>query len=393
MTTSSFPVGAGAGRLTYARSRLYLGITGVGFAVLGATALLSLNVPRQLLPVSLDASVTRSMVALGVVCAVTILAFLPLDLIGGTRLVRRKPLAQRWLGRWLRGVTVQWVVWMTTALALMLMARAAGTMATVVVFVLGQFVLAALRWPMARVIAPMPIHPTPPSIVRAAQRAGLDPATVTVVDVSDEGFVGGWSGIAPGTLVVPRAWATLPEAALAAQLARRRVVAERGAHRRGVLGAIAWNTTGYALVLWLSGATPATAAGVWTIAAGMTLWAFVGVLLLPTPSRAAVFTADADAAQSIGAADVRASIQLLDKWQDDEPTRPVGVERIFHPVPSLANRMDRIDARTKQGTAALPAHHLARHALWLGWGALTPISRAVHCNAGRTELWAMLPGD
>jgi hypothetical protein len=36
---------------------------------------------------------------------------------------------------------------------------------------------------------------------------------------------------------------------------------------------------------------------------------------------------------------------------------------------------------------------LARHALWLGWGTLSPISRAVHCNVGRPALWAMLPGD
>jgi hypothetical protein len=39
------------------------------------------------------------------------------------------------------------------------------------------------------------------------------------------------------------------------------------------------------------------------------------------------------------------------------------------------------------------AHHLARHALWLSWGACTPLSRVVHCNVGRPALWAMLPGD
>ncbi|MFO0096070.1 MAG: hypothetical protein ACK54K_17410 [Gemmatimonadaceae bacterium] len=125
----------------------------------------------------------------------------------------------------------------------------------------------------------------------------------------------------------------------------------------------------------------------------MTLWGFLGVLVLPTPSRAAVYATDAAAARQVGVSGVRTSIELLDRWQDDEPTRPVNVERIFHPVPGRANRLSRLAAPAPGGLGALHAHHLARHALWLGWGALSPMSRLVHCNVGRTALWAMLPGD
>jgi chromosome partitioning protein len=50
-------------------------------------------------------------------------------------------------------------------------------------------------------------------------------------------------------------------------LLRRRLAATSGAHTRGVLGAIGWNTLGFAVSLALTGASPATAAGVLTLAA------------------------------------------------------------------------------------------------------------------------------
>jgi Zn-dependent protease with chaperone function len=170
-------------------------------------------------------------------------------------------------------------------------------------------------------------------------------------------------------------------------------VAASGAHVRGVLGAMVFNSFGFVVVQQLTGATPATAAGLVTIMAGMTLWAFLGVLVLPTPSRAAVYAADAAAAAVVGTAAVKASIERLDQWQDDEPTRAPTIERIFHPVPSRANRLARLERRKAEPMRGRHAHHLARHALWLGWGGFSAISRAVHCNVGRSALWAMLPGD
>ena len=161
---------------------------------------------------------------------------------------------------------------------------------------------------------------------------------------------------------------------------------------RGVLGAIAWNTLGFVISLVLTGVSPATAAGLITLAAAMTLWAFVGVLLLPTPSRAAVFALDAAATVSVGVEPMRSGIELLDAWQDDEPVRSAGVETVFHPVPGRRARIARL-AGDASAVKLWHAHHLARHALWLSWGAFTPISRAVHCNVGRSALWAMLPGD
>ena len=392
MTTPSRSAPSLPSGLTYARARLFLGVSGVGSAVLLTAALLYVRVPSRGLSSSAAEPLARALFSVGLLCAFSQIAFVLFDVIGGSSLVRRQPWRQPWLARWLRGVSVQWVVWMLAATALMLAARAAGNPAAVAVFVVVQFLLAFWRGRMARVIARLPIVPTPARIASAAAQAGLDGSRLQVLDSPDEGFVGGWSGLTARTLVVPARWAQLPESALAAMLLRRRIAGTSGAHTRGVIGAIGWNTLGFVVSLTLTGVSPASSAGVITLAAAMTLWAFLGVLLLPTPSRAAVFALDAAATASVGVGPMRTGIELLDQWQDDEPVRSRGVETVFHPVPGRSARIGRLAGKA-DAVKPWHAHHLARHALWLSWGACTPLSRAVHCNVGRPALWAMLPGD
>lgn len=393
MTSSSLPFRTGTGPLSYARSRLYLGITGVGTAVLAATALLVFDIPARGFATTAEQSVGRGLFAIGLYFALLPALFFLFDLMGGAWVVRRKQWAQLWLSRWLRGVAVQWAVWMITAAALMLSTRAGGVGAAIATFVVIQCVLAASRGPLARVVAQLPVTVAPPALQQAATRAGIAAQSLVVLDATDEGFVGGWSGIRPRTLYVPLRWATLPPAALEAQLARRQLVATSGAHTRGVLGAIVWNTLGLLVVLLVLRIDLATAAGIVRLGAGMTLWAFLGVLLLPTPSRAAVYAIDAAVSRTHSAAALAQSIELLDKWQDDEAQRAPTVERIFHPVPARANRILRLQAAHQSVNVRWHSYHVARQALWLAWGAMTPLSRVVHCNVGRTELWAMLPGD
>lgn len=393
MTSPSLSAGQGFGTLSYARSRLYLGISGVGTAVLAACGLIFFDIPATGFSTTTETSVGRSLFAVGIFFAMVPALFFLFDLLGGAWVVRRKKDAPLWLFSWVRGVFVQWAVWMLTAAALMLAARRGGAAATLAVFVAIQVLLALFRGGFARLIGPFQVHTPSPVFAQAAEQAGLDVRRLQVVDTPDEGFVGGWSSVVPRTLVVPRRWELLPVEVLAAQLARRQAVAASGAHTRGVLGAIVWNTVGFVLVQQLTGTTPATAAGIVTLMAGMTLWAFLGVLVLPTPSRATVYAADRVAADRVGAAAVKTSIERLDRWQDDEPTRTPTIERIFHPVPARAARLQRLESERGEGLGSLHCHHLARHALWLGWGAFSPISRAVHCNVGRAALWAMLPGD
>ncbi len=403
MTSPFFPAATVARRVTYARARLYLGITGVGSAVLAAFAVLRTDFPTQGFSSAANQPLAAALVSIGLLGLFTTIAFLMFDLIGGAWLVRRRTWANVWLKRWARGAAVQWCVWMVSAALLLVTARVAGVWAAVGAFAAIQLVLAATRGRMARVVAALTVRPLPDALRTAAQRAGLNPARITVVDTDDEGFVGGWSGIRARELIVPLQWTQLPEPALVAALTRRQLIATSGAHTRGVLGAIGWNTAGVAVVValsaWWGAPSLATAAGIVTLIAGMTLWGFLGVLLLPTPSRAAVYAIDAAAVKLTGAPALRDAIERLDRWQDDEPTRSKQVETIFHPVPARSGRLARLaksDTPVAGATgpvSPLALHHLARHALWLSWGALTPLSRVVHCNVGRPELWVMLPGD
>jgi hypothetical protein len=400
MTFPAIPFRAAIRRPTYARARLLLGITGVGTAVLAAITILWSDVVETLLSTSADQPLVAALGTLAIFFVASQLAFMLFDMVGGALLVRRRDGPSAWFQRWLRGAATQWCVWMISAGVLLVTARwttahtstALGLYASGGVFVVLQLMLAMLRGTLTRVVAAMPSEAVPDSMRVAAERAGIDVQRLLVVEAIDEGFVGGHTGLGADRLIVPRRWMTLPTRALTAALVRRHVTAVRGAHLRGVLGALVWNTAGFALVLWLSDARLATAAGIVTMTAGMTLWAFVGVLLLPTPSRAAVFAIDRDAAQRAGVADVAQSIELLDRWQDDEPARSRLVETIFHPVPSRATRLARLSA-AGGGVRWYHTHHIARHALWLSWAGCTPLSRLVHCNVGRPALWVMLPGD
>lgn len=215
---------------------------------------------------------------------------------------------------------------------------------------------------------------------------------VVLANTRDEGFVGGLVGL-PGQerLVLPEAWmrALGPEE-LAIQLARRHAALATGSRLRGVSLALAWNLAGFILSARLTGSDTATLSGLVTTALGFTLWSFVGLLVLPTPSRAGVFEIDrAIGSQGFPASAVAGALRTLDARQDGEPDRPTGVEMIFHPVPALNRRIEAL-RRKASGTGCW---HAARMALPLSWAGLGFLSRAVHCNCGRPELWVLLPGD
>lgn len=331
--------------------------------------------------------------AVGTLLAFGTVAFLTFDLLGGAMFVRRREAPSAWLKAWARGATVQWLVWVVSVTVLLVTARRFGPWGALSVFALLQLVLAATRGRMARIVSQLRVIPLSQQMRDAITESGLRVEQVMVVDTPDEGFVGGWTGIRATSLMVPSRWSALPAQQLTALLVRRRLISSSGAHLRGVLGAVLWNCAGFALVLGVTQIQLTSSADFVVLMAGMTLWAFVGVLLLPTPSRAAVFEADRVTASERGVAALWTAIETVDRMQDDEPTRARWVERIFHPVPGRAERRLRLTAATTRVPFAPGFHHLARHALWLNWATLTPISRAVHCNVGRPALWVMLPGD
>jgi len=120
-----------------------------------------------------------------------------------------------------------------------------------------------------------------------------------------------------------------------------------------------------------------------------TLWSFLGLLVLPTPSRAGVAEVDGAVRQSgIDEQLFDETILKLDTLQDGETQRPAGIELIFHPIPSVRSRTEGPSRKHIRGYLGA-----ARGAVYLSASGLGLLGRAVHCNCGRPALWVFLPSD
>jgi hypothetical protein len=292
----------------------------------------------------------------------------------------------RYLVVWLRGILVQAVVMLGVGVVILAAGRTFGVIGAITVVVLATLVLLSLQFPVARLVGALPRR-RPPTDAHLASVRRPD-----VLASADVGFVGGWAGW-PGfeRLVVPYHWLDeLAPEELELQMLRREAVLASGGRALGVWIAVTWNLVGFALAVALVGGVTQVAQLV-TIALYMTLWSFVGLLVLPSLSRPGVYTADAYAkAHSANASRLPELIRTLDRWQDDEPRRAAGIEIIFHPIPAAENRVDALQHESPSGRRPW---HTARMALPLSWATLGLLGRAVHCNTGRPELWVMLPGD
>lgn len=392
--------------MIYARARLWLGISGVGFWVLLALIFLWLGLPARLFG-SPAQSVLTDIQALAAVLGAYILLSAPFDWLGGYALPHRfqrpAPKLGKFLSGWLRGVMVQGVVLFGIGLILLAAGRAGGRFGALGAVAGLMLALLWMQGGLAQLIGGLRatvIDLSRYETILSAWDIRL-PKTV-IFDGNDPAFVGGLVGLPGGErLVLPAIWLReingvvrfggLPHDAVALQIARRVGVLERGSRWRGVALALSWNLLGFALALWLPGAGATTVAELVTTACGFTLWSFVGLLMLPSLSRPGVFEGDHFALEKgVSVPLLERTVTALDKWQDDEPARQPTIETIFHPIPSVSRRLNFIAQGERAPRGAWQAARIALFLSWGGWGFL---SRAVHCNSGRPELWALFPGD
>lgn len=217
--------------------------------------------------------------------------------------------------------------------------------------------------------------------------AGDDAA---VIASSDIGFTGGIEGVLRAQRqIVPRRWidALSPEL-LSLAVRRRREAAASGLWLRGRVVSLAFIWIGLAIAGSQVGDLSGTSGGVLTFAAVFTLWSFIGLLFLPTLSRRASVAVDQRLVRAgVDPAELSALAAALDAMQDDEPSRPEWIERVFHPIPNVTSR------HHEQTPSRLGGWDAARTSAFLGMSGLSPLGRAVHCNSGRPSLWVYLPLD
>ena len=296
------------------------------------------------------------------------------------------------------------MLWIGLAFAVVHASRAIAPGAGFALVVVVSLVLVAAQGSFARRIGGLRANDGEVPVERRAREL-LNGRRVIAVAHDDVGFTGGWVGW-PGreTLLVPELWIErLGREGLQAELVRRALVLGTRARTRGLAIALAFDLVGFALAAFVLGGSLTSVAGVVEVSAWVTLWSFAGALVLPSLSRPAVYGADRGAlARGVDRDVLVTAARQLDRWQDDEPRRPRGVETVFHPIPAVELRIEALASATSR-TEGSPARtsapqstgawHTARTALWLGWGSLGLLGRAVHCNCGRSELWVLLPAD
>ena len=357
---------------------------------------LTLQLPQSFLPTS-DSGYLGDLawIALLVGCIIAVMA--PLDFWGGyvaPLRFNRQPISLGvFLKQWSRGVLIQSLLFLISSIVILIAGRQAGlTGATVCVLIMSILYVACQR----RLLAAMTSgrwHAEDDKVDRSLEHAGswnLKRLPVTVIHNMDPGFTGGVVGLPKfESIIIPRDFVDqLTAEQLAVVLARRLIAVESGGRTRGILLALIWIVAGFIVSASLPGAGVITVAELVTTSMGFTVWTFLGLLTLPTISRQSSYAIDAELLRR--GADTETftqTIRALDSVQDDEPSRGALVETIFHPVPSVDNRR-----QTHQSGSPM-AWHAARMTLFLSWSCTGLLARAVHCNVGRPELWAMLPTD
>ena len=354
----------------------------MGTLVVLAVVLLATDVSRAVFPV---ASVTPLQEYLAILLLVTMVAvlLLPFDFIGGIWIPAtfetqpQQPL--EWLKQWSRSVIIQLAFFSTTLFFYLQIGREIGAPWLIALFAALQVALVAgqeLIWQL------MTARSTNSGRGRQTQFVGH----------SDPRFAGGITGL-PGleSILIPDGWKKqLPPSWLAMLKMRRQAALKSGGRFRGVVAAMLWNMTCFAAAVVAGGAAMNSVADLANIFLWFLLFSFMGLLILPMWNRRGVFALDRYLAGKVSVAELQSAIQKIDQLTERDPVRSVSAESVFQPIPCPERRAQ---ALSKQQRNEVPIWNVARTALFLSWAFGGPLARAVHCNVGRPELWAMMPTD
>jgi len=353
-------------QLKLARSRLRLGIANVGFWVVTASGGLYWLTSGSAYGLDM-----RACVIIGLTAVVVQAAF---DVIGGAWLMPPPaPALGQFLRRWFRGVLCHSVALAGVALLSYASFRLSSGFSLAVLFA-----TVGLGLGRRQIFGAM--------AGAAIAKVSRDGRKNLAAAVSDPAFTGGIVGFGRRALILwPARWLEgLPQSELAVESRRREWQLANGLNDRAFVVVLGWNLVGTALgtvAFALARRTPAEA--LFGHACWMTLWAFVGLLLLPALSRSAVFAADRAAADA-GLAP-SAWITRFPDLTGEDGSANAAVQTIFYPIPSVKMRLGSIN------DAPLVLGSLARNNLYYSWATLTLLGRAVHCNVGRPALWVFPP--
>lgn len=360
--------------MTYARARLWLGISNVGFWVLISTMGLLFHWEAFFYNQTTGELIINCL-------ALYLLFSFPFDIMGGYilphRFNKQKESFKHWFLDWFKGALSQaTILGMSSYGLLMVFSFISLNPVRIALIVALQILFATLQPAIAQWVGNFKVN---------SKHDSED-----IWESRDIGFTGGIT--ATGRSIFPQNWQSqFSQDELNIIRSRRRVLKKHPMNIFGVINAITYNTTG-AVIAFYSFQLSFNQASDWlTFMWVMTLWSFIGVLVLPSISQAAALTLDQLSKQFIDTSQSPAEHVLLklDSLQDGEPSRHPWIQRIFHPTPSAHQRLQEMQANSPLNP--FPSWHIARRALYLSWPFMNLLNRAVHCNIGRPDLWVMLP--
>lgn len=392
---ADFPISSDRNsKISYGRARLWLGITGVGSLVTIATIALAWGLPQRLLDNNPGIGL-GGLLQLATVTGLFMVWIMPLDFLGGFLFPKLFGKSSQRFDDWLRSYFVaalfQASLFVLFGSLIILLSTNYGTIAGWMA--VGLFMLACFavrnRLVLNRESGNTATSKKLNQAITLIQTWQIKVPRTIILKHKDLGFTGGIVGLGSSeTIVIPQAWLAFTTEELATAIARRALAIGSGSYTRGLILGFVWNFVGFLLCSFLPGANLTNVAGLVTAMCGFTLWSFLGLLILPTLSRNASLKVDQELAeQGVSLTLISKTASSVDQLQDDEPERPRLIETIFHPVPS-------VNARNRSTpVSGFAAWNVARTTLFFSWGCLGFLSRSVHCNLGRPELWTMLPSD
>ena len=307
-------------QLKTARHRLALGISNVGFWVLVSVAGLVWLGPSNTPPIR-ESDLVKWLLAA--------VAFQGLfDWVGGT--VFMPPVSMvptGFLFRWLRGVLVHSALLAATGFLGYWSYRLSGGFGSgVALSSLGLF------WGRRQIFG----------LVSGARvrPAAVGDAACRSAQAQDPSFTGGVCGAGlKATVLLPELWErSLTGSEMETVLQRRLWEVQNWLPARALLFVLSWNLAGSAIgsfLLDIPGRAPEPA--LLLQCCWMTLWGFVGLLLLPTASRSAVFAADHAAAAK--GCDAAGWIRRFPEITGEDGNAKTVLQRVFYPIPSARERL------------------------------------------------------
>lgn len=387
----SVPVRQGQRRqpVTYPQARLGLGIAAVGTLVVLAAVGLRNGAPSRLGQLS-DGSLFGDLLVTGGFFVAVAILLAPFDWLGGfvvpRAYSRSRERAHRFASRWFRAVMAQLGLQLVVATVLLVGIRLMGAWFPLVVVPLTLTLLVRNQVELAGWFGR----------IRKLRAIENKPARYDGTYYADAGslaFSGGISGaIGRPNIIMPARWRhRLGGKALDALEDRRRLVVQSGSRTRSVTVSLVWQTMGVVAALLCSSPDATRLEIVLNLVLTSTLWNFVGLLVLPTLSRKATTKLDQEMLRNGTAPE--ALVELIEATrdlQDGEARRTAWIETIFHPLPAADSRLN-LAARPMEKPAVF--WNVARLNLFLSNASLNLLTRAVHCNLGRPDLWVMAPTD